>query len=81
MERAVPSGKSFLGCGTITMTPSLLNLWCDPLLETNAKPSAKRRLTIFLLSRSIGSITPTLLFGQDVCKKMCIVDLWFRYFN
>ena len=53
MLRAVPSGKSFFGCGTTTTIPPFLNLWCEPLTLTSLKPSALRRLTISWLLRGM----------------------------
>ena len=53
MLLAVPSGRSFLGCGTTTVIGPFLNLWCDPLMLTSSKPSALRRLTMSRLLRSI----------------------------
>ena len=53
MLRAVPFGRSFFGCGTMTVLSPLRNLWCDPLIEISSKPSALSRLTILLLSRSM----------------------------
>lgn len=51
MLRAVPSGRSFFGCGTITVTGPFLDLWCDPLMLTSLKPSASIRLTMSRLLR------------------------------
>ena len=53
MLRAVPSGRSFFGCGTTTVIGPFLNLWCDPLMLTSSKPSALRRWTMSRLLRSM----------------------------
>ena len=53
MLRAVPTGRSFFGCGTTTVIPPFLNLWWEPLTLTSSKPSALRRLTISRLLRGI----------------------------
>ena len=64
MFRAVPSGRSFFGWGTITVIAPFRNLWCDPLMFTNSKPSAFRRLTMSRLLRSMRNYIHTAAAGS-----------------
>ena len=69
MLRAVPFGRSFFGCGTITVLSPLRNFWCEPLAEINSNPSAFRRLIICLLFRSIHNYIHTWFSN---CKVKCV---------
>ena len=78
MLRAVPSGRSFFGWGTTTVIAPFLNLWCDPLMLTNSKPSALRRLTMSRLLRSILNYmhtdprgTPSVWFAAANRRRLC----------
>ncbi|VWX55206.1 hypothetical protein NOVOSPHI9U_800003 [Novosphingobium sp. 9U] len=49
----MPLGRSFFGCGTITVCSPLRNFACEPFVETCCQPSFWRRLTMSLLFHSM----------------------------
>jgi hypothetical protein len=51
--RAVPIGRSFFGCGTVTRAFPFTYWWCDPAVALSTHPSRLRRWMILRLSRSI----------------------------
>src|ERR1039458_2101933 len=48
MARTRPFPKSFLGCGTSTVSSEteLLKTWCEPVARTSVHPSRSRRRTM-----------------------------------
>jgi len=65
MERAVPNGNRFFGCGIITIFAPSRYLWWLPLTLTSLKPSL---CSFLIILREFVSITPRTYYAYKYTK-------------
>jgi hypothetical protein len=61
MARTKPFPKSFLGCGTTSVSPetALLKTWWEPVTRTSVHPSRSKRLIISRLFFNMKEVPPS----------------------